>query len=108
MPSATSAERSDSMPASSAIESAGEKSCGNSAQSKRGRCGTGSDVGTLPKREPTVSTGSEKSETATVVTSNATSGPGTRVETRGHKATIATVAAQSAAAVASHVPRCAA
>lgn len=63
MPSATTAERRDSMAASSAIVIDGGISSRMLFHGV-GRCGAGSDDGTPAKREPMVSTGSAKSSDA--------------------------------------------
>ncbi len=88
IPSATTAERSDSMPASSAMEMAGETICGSLLQSIWGRCSVGGVLETAPNLLPIVSTGRLNRGTRAVVAMMATSEPGTRLVTRGQKTTI--------------------
>src|SRR3954466_9613474 len=57
MPSATTADSSDSIAASNATVSDGEISSLKCSSGTDGMCGIGKDVGTAPKREPIVSTG---------------------------------------------------
>ncbi len=83
MPSATTAESSDSMAPRAAMASAGPTSSRSSAKEIEGSTGTGSVAGIVPKRLPIVSTGRSSSCAAAVTASRATSGDGTRWLSRG-------------------------
>ena len=92
MPSATTAESSDSTAASRAIVNAGPASAWMIGSDRCGMLGCGSPAWIAPNRAPIVSTGRCSSCASSVVTISATNGPGMRSETRGHTMMIASVA----------------
>ena len=76
MPSATTADSSDSMaPSRAKATASGSTACTFSSE-KSGRCGDGSSAGMPPKRLPMVSTGKAKAKVATAATATAISMPG--------------------------------
>ena len=102
MPSATTAERSDSIAPSSAIVNAGAMSPGSCCTVIAGSLGRRSVASMAPNRVPMVSTGIWSSWTTAVVTISATNGLGTRRFRYGHptmiaRATTATSTAHGAA-----------
>lgn len=84
MPSATTAERSDSTAARSAIAIAGDTNARTIATDSCGNWGAGRDASIAPKREPIVSTGQPRSCTSAVVAMSATKGAGSRRLIFGH------------------------
>src|SRR5881398_1669263 len=86
MPSATTAERSDSIAPSSAIVNAGAMSPGSCCTVIAGSLGRRSVASMAPNRVPMVSTGIWSSWTTAVVTISATNGLGTRRFRYGHHA----------------------
>jgi len=85
MPSATTAESSDSIEPSNAMVIAGEMRLVTVCQVTCGILGMGRELGTLPKRLPIVATGMSKICTTAVAARRATSGPGIRCDTFGQK-----------------------
>ena len=83
MPSATTAESSDSIAPSSAMVNAGPMRAGSWWSVRGGRRGAGSAALIAPKRLPIVSTGKCSSWTSAVVTISATKGLGMRSSRRG-------------------------
>src|SRR3954469_581896 len=76
MPSATTADSSDSMAASNAKEIASGSTADAFASENAGKAGEGSSRGMPPKREPTVSTGSDSTAHATAASTTAIRMPG--------------------------------
>ena len=101
MPSATTADSSDSMAPSIAMVKAGATRFRMSANASCGNTGRGRAELSSPNRLPTVSTGRCNNCTATVVTMSATNGEGRRRLIRGHPTTMtsATTPTPSAAGV---------
>src|SRR5690348_645119 len=91
MPSATTADRSDSMAHNMAMVNAGATRCLNVSKFTCGMMGGGMEEEITPKRLPIVSTGSLKACTAAVVTMMAISDPGIFWVIFGHKMIITTV-----------------
>lgn len=91
MPSDTTADSSDSIPASSAIVNAGLARLASRGSVTSGSAGRGSPASITPNRLPIVSTGRWNSCTIAVVTTRATSVPGIRLSKRRHTTMIANV-----------------
>ena len=85
IPSATTAESSDSIAASSATVTADGKSSRMRSAERAGKCGDGIPAWISPNREPIVSTGRRRSAAPTVARRIATIGPGIRRDTLGQK-----------------------
>ncbi len=98
IPSATTAERSDSMPASRAMVIAGLASARSSPGRRLGSAGAGSANERAPKREPIVSTSSFNAHAIAEQTTSATNGLGTRDVTRGHSSMMRIASTASAIA----------
>ena len=92
MPSATTADSSDSIAARSAIVKAGPARPPMIAIERCGMRGAGRPAWISPNRAPIVSTGRCSSWASAVVTISATNGPGMRVEILGHTRMIANAA----------------
>ena len=98
MPSATTAESSDSIAPSSAMVNAGAARVVSIGSVTWGSVGRGSPASITPKRLPIVSTGRCSRRTSTVVTIKATNGPGTRRAILGHTRMITKVATATSSA----------
>jgi hypothetical protein len=108
IPSATTAERSDSTPPSIAMVSAGPTSAITCVKERSGKSGCGIAALIAPKREPIVSTGSPSHCTTAVVTTRATKGDGTRWLTFGQRRMINRARSATIVASALNVPACSA
>src|SRR6187402_972922 len=98
MPSATTAESSDSMAASSANAIASGSTAVAFASENAGKAGDGSSRGMPPKREPTVSTGSDSTVQATAASTTAIRMPGQDGRQRRKPAMMAMLAMATATA----------
>ncbi len=105
IPSATTAESSDSIAPSSAIVNAGARSPGSCCGVTAGRAGAGRAALMAPKRDPIVSTGKCSSCTMAVVAISATNGLGTRRFTSGQPTMIASAVSPTSSAQGSIVSR---
>ena len=106
IPSATTAESSDSIAPSAAMANAGPASSRMAASDTGGRAGPGSAAEISPKRLPMVSTGQPRRWVMAVPAISATKGEGMRWLTRGHRRTISSVKALSATACGLTVSAC--
>ncbi len=106
MPSDTTADSRDSMPASIAMVKAGATKPRMVSHDVLGRLGLGSDAWISPNRSPIVSTGRWKSCTSAVMATSATKGAGIRRLSRGHSRMIANEASETPAAVQLTAPAC--
>ena len=106
MPSATTAESSDSIAASRATVTADGKSSRTRSSETAGRLGAGMEAWISPKREPIVSTGSPSAATAADAARIATIGPGTLREIFGQRRRIANEPAATPIAGSDAEERC--
>ena len=108
MPSATTADSSDSIEPSSAKAAASGSTASTLSAEKSGSAGQGSVRGMPPKREPIVSTGSDSRKAASEATTMATSMPGQLGRKRFSPATTRMVRRATPAAAGVKVPATAA
>jgi hypothetical protein len=108
IPSATTADSSDSIAPSVAMVNAGPTRSRTSPSVSEGITGAGKAAEISPKRLPMVSTSRPSRWTAAVVTTRATKGEGTRWLTRGQSSTMPRVASVTPIAAGSTVCRCSA
>src|SRR5947209_4897303 len=106
MPSATTADSNDSIPASNATVAAGPIKSRTCSNDNSGQVKGGKPAGMPPKREPIVSTGRCKNCTRSVATIMAATDPGSRRQRFGQKTIRATHRADSPAEAQLIVARC--